>query len=785
MKLLLTVGTVIALSWSCVNDRTKIGIEIELPQNASKGARATNSKDLHDRFSELVSKNSHLEPITGDVQAILSARSLEERRSLQEAILEWKKAVNSARGGLGDVAFKGWVNAYTAELGKKIDSVVLARLILSDAGIGAGAPFLKSQGLNREGALVTYLERMKNSLIVPQFEQVRTDDSLAVLPPPSAGVPAEDILLLKAAAQNCKAGSKSEPWVQWGSSLPSEIQDYWVGIVASCSGKNELALERLTSAYEKLKGDLQWSHLSLEAVNQIILIYRAQGNRLRAADAYIWLMENWGAVGESSPLIAADRQGFYLRRVNDALWAARYRALVGDWENAKIYAHQALDYVSDAYIQLPGATKKAQETLVENKVEAYHTLAFRIALEKGELDSALALTVLALQTQNIPAEWSDRLRWDLGFYEYLRDRKAEALQHWDSLANETKSDSMKARLLFWRKAANQDLGRAEEGERLRGELARKFPLSYYNIVAGNLANSPDQNKVGDFFGAKESLEKRLRKSANLDLTSISQHLELLTDFQRAEAAIESGASDLAELILADLQKALHREFEIQINPEPFIYFSRLLYANGQFNQSIVVTSKLLQVVPEFWAKWPEQLLVFFPLPYHEMLVKNSAESKIEVAMLAAVIRQESAFNSKAQSPANAMGLMQLIRPTAIRLADGSGVSQEDAKSKLQDPEINIRLGSRYLRELAYRYAGSQAMVAAAYNAGEFAADAWKLRRNLGSTLVWIELVPFGETQDYVKNVWRNLQVYRFLDGRDDSFSQSLVGARTESATSDY
>ena len=89
----------------------------------------------------------------------------------------------------------------------------------------------------------------------------------------------------------------------------------------------------------------------------------------------------------------------------------------------------------------------------------------------------------------------------------------------------------------------------------------------------------------------------------------------------------------------------------------------------------------------------------------------------------ALIRQESAFNPKAVSVANAHGLMQLLPSTARRMARGMNLPRPSTEG-LHEPEVNIRLGMRYFSDLMKQFDGQTEKVLASYNAGEHRVESW-------------------------------------------------------------
>ncbi len=148
----------------------------------------------------------------------------------------------------------------------------------------------------------------------------------------------------------------------------------------------------------------------------------------------------------------------------------------------------------------------------------------------------------------------------------------------------------------------------------------------------------------------------------------------------------------------------------------------------------------------------------FPEPYTDDFQRVSHVTTVPDDFLLAVARQESLFDPRARSSANARGLMQLIHPTAERVARRVGLG-EPSTADLYDPALNIELAGHHLASLLDRYDGRRPLAAAAYNAGEHRVDRW-IKDVSGQWMdVWIEGIPFRETRNYVKNVMAFTQVY--------------------------
>jgi soluble lytic murein transglycosylase len=143
----------------------------------------------------------------------------------------------------------------------------------------------------------------------------------------------------------------------------------------------------------------------------------------------------------------------------------------------------------------------------------------------------------------------------------------------------------------------------------------------------------------------------------------------------------------------------------------------------------------------------------YPLRYREFVIAHARNYRLDPALLAAVIYQESKFRPSAKSSSGAIGLMQLLPSTAHGIALHTGGSKFRT-SDLYDPELNIRYGAWYLRHLLDKY-GDERTALAAYNAGQENVDRWKAA---GTG------IQFAETRAYVDHVERLKGLYRRLYG---------------------
>ncbi len=191
----------------------------------------------------------------------------------------------------------------------------------------------------------------------------------------------------------------------------------------------------------------------------------------------------------------------------------------------------------------------------------------------------------------------------------------------------------------------------------------------------------------------------------------------------------------------------------------------LLYSNlgrsrrrYQFAQR-VAPAALLETAPSSSTRWAWECL--FPRAHPSAVAMFEQRESLPSGLIHAVMRQESGFAPEARSPAGAVGLMQLIAPTARRIADESGVVF--APDDLSNPWTNIDLSARYLAKLLGMFRGEVPLALASYNAGPKAVGRWLKQGGDLPLDLWVARIPYHETRYYVARVMGNLARYGYLD----------------------
>jgi soluble lytic murein transglycosylase len=154
--------------------------------------------------------------------------------------------------------------------------------------------------------------------------------------------------------------------------------------------------------------------------------------------------------------------------------------------------------------------------------------------------------------------------------------------------------------------------------------------------------------------------------------------------------------------------------------------------------------------------------ILFPKAWWETIKTESEKNNLDPYFVASLIRQESEFNPSVVSYANAWGLMQLLPSTGKQMAREEGMTHFQT-FQLLDPETNIRLGTRYLRQMLDKVGGVPEYAMAAYNAGDSRVTDWQSAGPYSGMDEFIESIPFTQTREYVEAILRNEETYRAID----------------------
>jgi len=288
---------------------------------------------------------------------------------------------------------------------------------------------------------------------------------------------------------------------------------------------------------------------------------------------------------------------------------------------------------------------------------------------------------------------------------------------------------------YWAARLDLRLGDSTVAHHLVARIRRAEPISYYAVIGADLLHEP----YAVSFPPGEPVVEPMWLAEGL------QRLDLLHD-----AGLTRGANAEESRLVRQARGSR----------SALLSLAEALVKRGRTVTAINLGWDLRQE----GEPWTRQLLqVVYPFPYEELVRREAAEWGVDPIMLAALIRQESAFAADVVSGAGAVGLMQVMPPTGRQLARAHG-PRSFTEAILTTPEVNLHLGAAFFVEMSRRYGGDLPLVLAAYNAGPTRATRWRRYAKGSDPLRFTERIPIAETRGYVKSVTRNVSVYQALYG---------------------
>jgi soluble lytic murein transglycosylase len=307
-----------------------------------------------------------------------------------------------------------------------------------------------------------------------------------------------------------------------------------------------------------------------------------------------------------------------------------------------------------------------------------------------------------------------------------------AAEHFAHLSDNVSAPVSRARALYWRAEAARAMGQSAEAEQLSAEAAR-YSFTYYGQLAATRGGRTATLSLPETAQLSSAARARFESRELVRALRLVSEVGNQRDFESIAFYLDDTLDDPAEIELLS-----------QLAREQSYNRTALRSAKAGLFRNVVATNAAYPLI--------------------ELPPTVRSRSRPEPALVLAIIRQESEFDVGAISSANARGLMQLIPSTAQAQARREGLTYQRA-ALTTDPAYNVTLGAAHLGDLIDSFNGSYVLAAAAYNAGPHNARAWisdwgDPRARSVDVVDWIELIPFGETRNYVQRVMENLQVYR-------------------------
>jgi len=325
-----------------------------------------------------------------------------------------------------------------------------------------------------------------------------------------------------------------------------------------------------------------------------------------------------------------------------------------------------------------------------------------------------------------------------------RTRAALRIQNWhevwSGVTAMTPEQQREGTWRYWKARALNELGRGADADAMFTELSREYNF-YGQLATEELGASPAAGIVTASFQIGREEVNGLQA-----LPGIQRTIALYRMGLRAEASKEWSWA---------LRKFDDRKLLIA---------AEVARRNDMYDRSINAADRTTAV---------HDFNLRYPAPFRDSLQGRLREHGLEEAWVYGLMRQESRFATQAKSNVGAAGLMQIMPATAKWVARKMGM--RDYRNELiHETEVNLKLGTYYMKNVLASFDNNAVMASAAYNAGPSRARQWRGDYPLEGA-IYAETIPFDETRDYVKKVMSNTVYYSKLFGQPSVSLKQRLG----------
>jgi len=357
---------------------------------------------------------------------------------------------------------------------------------------------------------------------------------------------------------------------------------------------------------------------------------------------------------------------------------------------------------------------------------------------------------------------TDESLWELGWMQYKKGYYTVAKTTFSNISSRYRGTLLEEKALFWKANTCIKLGDSENAIDLCRQIIDISNYSYYAFAASELAmelgtniNIPTiDSKLSPENPGLEILLPDIFENLNMEYENIDGRVDHIT---KAVELLKLGFNTSASLEIESGSSVLKQE------PKRVLELATLYYEADDFSScQKVIYGNLSSIRSGLSGKYLDYTYyLFYPYGFEYIVNNYSADYGLDPLFTLAVMRQESSFRPDAGSYAGAQGLMQIMPATGASIAKQIGLSGYQ-DGMLTDPEINIQMGTYYLKQQLDNFDGNLVYCLGAYNGGPGSMSGWVSKWGGIDIDEFIENITYLETRDYIKKVMGNYYFYQML-----------------------
>lgn len=354
-----------------------------------------------------------------------------------------------------------------------------------------------------------------------------------------------------------------------------------------------------------------------------------------------------------------------------------------------------------------------------------------------------------------PGGQQEYLHWLAAWTAFRNGYKDSALDYLDTLLKKYRNSSQRDRYLFWKGRLLLEKKETKGAMEIFKSLNLNQPLTYYGMKSFDELQKAKRSGRS----VKDVLLSEPRGSINPSpLTTSMLNPEDVDQFLKVKALARLGMRDEAARELGMITGSYEEN-------KPVLYgFATMLSENGAYRQAALLARQHLLYNYCKTLKQPigpSYFSLVYPRGFSVLVEKYANKRNLPPSLVYALMNAESSFRPQIVSPAHAIGLMQIIPKTGHEIAGDLGVDNFEVQS-LYDPSTNVRFGTHYLRKMLDRFNGKVPCAVASYNAGPSVVSKWVSNKGTLPDELFIEEIPYQETNTYVKRVTQYIEIYKAL-----------------------